>query len=419
MAVESSTCTIGRIGLATSGGGDGATTLYEPTEITQSGSSLALSGIQTESTVIKLMWLRDEFLGLADPASDQVIPCTFASYTHLDGFYRINSVAADRTGGGLAWSLDLTRLADWAHPRIEQLATYALVSNLHSVTGGSYIVAAPGVADSYFTIGTTATRANADGFTQTVGFDTGIAGPSTATRYGQVQPANWYKGCCRAEHNVASGGTYYTAVGRRSFSTNTDVARLRLQNGLVRVTCGANTVTAEWWDGSVWDTAESLVISDVTFGNVTISGASILRNVPEEVVVRLAVYFAGFSNYPAFVDVGIRRGSRMVTIYASGYGGTQWRATINGGAAYTAVTGGLRETSNNAAGNRTILVSNNSATITAASRRVNQTSTSVGDALFGFTTELGGSGASGVDDDLVAQAELFVAMAETIMIVAL
>jgi hypothetical protein len=178
-------------------------------------------------------------------------------------------------------------------------------------------------------------------------------------------------------------------------------------------------VSAEWWDGSAWDTAELVSLSDVTFGAASTTGFSVLRNTPEEVVVRIALYFASFSNVPAFMDVGIRRGSRQVLIYASGYGGNQWRATISGSAAYTAVTGGIRETSNNAAGNRTILVSNNSATITAASRRVNQSSTSVGNALFGFTSEIGGSGSAGVNTAAFQQAELFVAVAETPMVVAL
>lgn len=415
------TCTIGRVGLAAAAGGDGWT-FYEPAEITQTGRQVGLSGIQQESTLIKLMWRRDALLGLTDPASDPVIPVTFTSYTHLDGFYRINSVTADRMPAGLAWSVDLTRVSDWGHPRVEQFITYAVTTNSHGLTAGSYVVGAPGVPDSIAGAGIQTTRANADGFNQIVGAQNGVSAAATFTGRSQVQPGNWHKGGCRVELNLASGGTYYTAVGRKSFAVLADLARLRLQNGLVRATFTSTgpTIAVDWWDGSAWDTGATLDISDVTYGAATASGFGILRNTPEEVVVRIATSFAtgGSAQFPAYFDVGLRRGSRAVTVYAAGVVTHQWRATINGGA-MTAVSGGLRETSNNANGNRNIIVSNNGTTIDTANKRVTQASATTTPMLISYTTELAGSGSSGSAAAAFAQAELFISLAEVPMVAAL
>jgi len=394
---EGGTCTIGRIGVSTAGGGDGAT-FSEPVSINQSGDAFTLSGLQQESSLIRTQWVRDQLLGLLDPGAEPVVPCTFTSYPMLDGFYRLNNVTANRTPAAIEWSIDMQRIRSWGHPRVEILTPYGLVPNVHGVTTGSIVVVPPGTPATWFGGGSShyTARPNADGFNHDVWAQTGTTA-DTMHGYLNSVPSEWYKGGCRAQLNLASGGTYYTVVGRRSFADPVDLARFRISNGLVRVTGAGSTFAPQWWDGSSWESVQNWTLSDVTFGTITtgVGGFGILRNSPEEVAFRVTASVAlGSGTYPIYIDFSIRRGVRVLVGYVFSYGGTRLRLTAGSAPAQTAITGGLRDTSNAADGNRYLFVSNNASTIDAANKRIQQPDTSVPSMLFGVSAEIGGTGAT-------------------------
>lgn len=417
------TCTIGRIGVATAGGGDGDT-IFEPSDITQTGSSINLSGLQTESSISKIQWRRDQFLGLVDPGAERVIPCTFSAYAQLDGFYRLENVSADRIGSGVAWSLDLTRIQSWGHPRVEIVTSSGLLTNSHGVTSGSIVYVPPGTPTSWAPYGNTfyTARPNADGFNHVTVAADGVSAAATGRSYMQVKPSEWYKGGCRAQLNLDSGGTYYTIIGRKSFVDPIDLARLRISNGLVRVTGPGATLSPQWWDGSQWESTSNISLSDVTYGAISTGtgGFQILRNAPEEVAVRIPGYFAlgSSTNYPVWIDLSIRRGVRVLTGYIYSIGGAQWRISLGSAPAQTSIAGGLRDTSNNADGNRYLLVTNNATTIDTGNKRVSQAS-ALNTMLFGFSVELAGSSATTGDTATVQAGEFFMPGSDTAIVTAL
>lgn len=430
---------IGRIGLAAANGGDGYT-LDDPSTITQNGRALKLEGVQS-GTTDALLWLRDQFLGLVEDGAEPVIPVIFSSTlsSQLDGYYRVVGAQADHPRGGLGasgstnwmfWSVDLERIRDWRNPKVE-ISTFAgIVTNSHSVTDGSIWVGNPGGTESYFhgySLGLAlTTNSNGDGFTQSLWSTTEPAGTlATTTPFTQhlyVPAASWYKGGCRIEYNVASGGTYYEVTGRRPFPSADIVGRIRMSNGLVRVlpnTVGG--VLTYWWDGSAWDGSYRWDQVRGASTVITWNSATVLRNTPEECAIRLASDVSGASLGPVYLDLSIRRGSRNVIGYLVGGGyqsSFQFSVTPNATYAGTSITGGVRKTSNDGNGNRTFLVSNNGTTISTANGSVAQASTG-SPMLFAIGCEVGGSGASGLDVVAVQAAQFWCGMSESQIVTAL
>lgn len=426
---------IGRIGLATASGGDGYT-LDDPSTIVQNGRTLRLEGVQS-GTTDGLLWLRDQFLGLVDDGAEPVIPVTFSTLSSLDGYYRINAAQADHPRGGLGasgsgnwafWSVDLERIRDWRNPKVE-ISTFAgVVTNSHSVTSGDMLVGNPGGTEAYYHgyplgMGVT-TVSNGDGFTQSYWYQTEPAATlATTTPFTQhlyVPAASWYKGGCRVEFNVASGGTYYEVTGHRPFPSADIIGRVRMSNGLVRVlpnTVGG--VATYWWDGSAWDGPYRW---DQVHGSLIVwNSAAVLRNTPEECAIRLASNVSGATLGPVYCDLSIRRGSRNVIGYliGGGYQGSfQFSVTPNATYGGTTFTGGVRKTSNDTYGNRTFLVSDNGTTISAVNGSVAQASAG-SPMLFGIGCEIGGSGSSGGDVVSAQAAQFWAAMSESQIVTAL
>jgi hypothetical protein len=410
---------IGRIGLATANGGDGYT-LDDASTITQSGRSFHLDGIQSGTTA-GLLWLRDQFMGLLDPGSDPVIPVRFSTISQLDGYYRVDGAQVDHPRGGLGasgsgnwttWSVDLTRITDWAKPRVDVYLASALLPNTLSVTSGDYLVGAPGTFDVHSLISIDHTRPNSDGMNQAVAYLAGATAAQTLTGRASIRPQYWYQGGCRVEYDVNNDGNYYAVVGRQPIPTP-NTGRLRISNGLVRLNWNDSSgpLNIYWYDGSTWDgpTGFTLQYSAV---DLAAYSATVTRNTPQECSVRFETGGAGGSLAGGtWADVSVRRGSRNVYIYLSSSDSlvsltAAWNGKFTTSTACTTLTSGLRRTSNNAGGNREIIGADKGSTITTGSGQVGVPALA-GWAMYAIGCEVDGSSATGNKTAAHQLAELF------------
>jgi hypothetical protein len=434
---QEGTCTLGRIGVTAANGGDGLLVLKEPHDITVTGDgAMSIAGTHVSSTanIQELMWVRDMVTALADRGGEPVIPCTFSSFEHLDGYYRVTGAGADRTPGATTWHVDLERIQDYRNPKVEIHTLCGIVTNSHGATTGNIWVGNPGGTASYyhgFGLGLASTTvSNGDGpFTQTTWSasesQAALAGFVPFVQHLYVPAANWYKGGCRIEYDVQfdpfSSPGYLGVVGRRAFPSTDIAGRIRMSNGLVRVlpdTVGS--VDTYWWDGAAWDGPYRW---DALHSATTLNFASgsILRNTPEECAIRLASNVPGDTLGPVYLDLSIRRGSRNVIGYLIGAGyqsNFQFSVTPNPTYAATSITGGVRRTANDANGNRTFLVSNNGTTISTANGSVAQAS--AGSLfLFAIGNEVGGSGATGLNVAAEQAAQFWMGTSESGIVTAL
>jgi hypothetical protein len=422
-------CTLGRIGVTAVNGGDGFLVLKEPHDITVTGDgAMSIAGTHVSSTtnIQELMWVRDMVTALADRGSEPVIPCTFSSFEHLDGYYRVTGAGADRTPGATTWHVDLERIQDYRNPKTEIHTLCGIVTNSHGATTGNIWVGNPGGTASYyhgFGLGLASTTvSNGDGFTQTNWSasenQAALAGFNPFVQHLYVPAANWYKGGCRIEYDVPndpfSSSGYLGVVGRRAFPTSDIMARLRLSNGLVRVQADTvSGVNTYWWDGSAWDGPYKW--DQVNGTPLVWLSASVLRNTPEECAIRLMAQVTGDTLGPVYLDLSIRRGSRNIIGYLVGAGyqtSFQFTVTPNPTYAGTTITGGVRRTANDGSGNRTFLVSNNATTISTANGSIAQAAAG-SPLLFAIGNEVGGSGATGLNVVAEQAAQFWMGVSES------
>lgn len=388
------TVQIGRIGLATASGGDGYS-LFEPAEITQSGRSVTLSGLQAGSTITELTWLRDQFLGLAASGAERTIPAVFSAYPQLDGFYGVSGATADRTPGGLSWSVSLERVTDWVSPRVDAFSVYGLITNGVSITATtSYLSAPPDITQ--WTQSRDALRTTSDGVSEVnIAGETSSSSGTVAYPSYTVPIASYYKGGARVFYDPADDGTQRLVIGRKGIATRLD--DILITNGLVRVSWTAATISASWYSGDngvagTWESASTFYLTAGTFGNVSVDNATVIVNTPECVTVRYQGHSAiglGTGIY-MLIDVSVRRGSRTVSCYAQASTTAQWLFGQNSAPAMTAVgTPTIRYTSNDSDGNRLFLTSTQGSADTTNKRVGNPTTRT--DFNFGFGFELNGT----------------------------
>lgn len=428
------TITLGRIGVPTASGGDG-TTFDDPHTIDRQGRRVTLTGLHASASQAQLVWWARQLVGLVD-GEEPVVPFTCSTETDLDGYYRVLDVAvaheqgSTRANGWLRWQVQLEQVRNYRHPRIDLATAFGVRTNGRSITTVDGMQSYPGPAAAILAAidaDSNNSRPVADSASGAVVYllDNGM----TASGYGVgsfvVEPADYYIGGCRVEHDLGSS-TYRQCVGLPDFppvdAPSSQV--LRLGNGMMRATFtyGNSTVSEweiEWWDGSQWDAAtvfELLGFGDQ--GELTLLAPAVLRNTAEAAAVRFRVIGASLSQGLTEVDFSTRRGQRWLTAHVRGdlspTGG--WRAQFASSTASTTITGGLRRTSNNAGGNREIIVSATNATNDTTNGRV--TTASIAQETFGFGCEVAGSSATGQNTAANQVEEWFAAVSERAVVVA-
>ena len=381
-----------------------------------------LDGVVQCSSAAQMKAVRQNVLGLGE-IDEPVVPVVFSDDSDFDGFYEVTSSSVDTAQEWVAqnrvrWSVSLARLPDYALPQIEAQLFGGFRANSHAITPTPELWFPNTVYNVAWSVSTGVSfagpRTCADGTT------VGLFGRSSSTsaaertvlRYA-IAPANWYDGACRVE--VSYGGTYYPVVGRNPYSLLSSTG-WRITNGRLRV---APSSTAGRLDVSIYDTAGA-TWETTTFKLYTSSAASdidsvltfaVLKNAPDEVVVRVglreSITGAAPSTLRHTLDITLRRGAHHAEFYwTCDTGTTLGYVKPNSAIASTTLTGGIRATANDAAGNRYVIYTPRAKTNDLVNGGLYLTA-AASSFPFAIGIEYGGSGASTYDAEAYMSAEYF------------
>lgn len=299
-------------------------------------------------TLIQLQARIDDVIALRG----QLLPITFTHKTELNGFYEILDAQATYQKwvpegvGIMPWSLKLRRYGYAGDMDLEaRLAGPQTRANDHAATGERWH--APNINHVGYSAGSTlplvVTRATSDGALTVYRQITVGVSPLWGTT-----PANALLGRVR----------FLDSLARERVATRADLAATgwELHNGLVRVQVNAanGNLIVSHWSGSAWQAKEFTVFHST--GPAVAMGVpdycTILRNDLECVALRLTKSLAPGR---ITVDLVLRRGSRLVEVYAQHQFGTTLKLVRATAEATTASTGYLRATSADANGHRFVL----------------------------------------------------------------
>lgn len=399
------------------------TSVEDPYNITQDGDrfSVGIDVIPTSAGDLHhAKAQRQQILGLVND-DDPIVPVTWTEDSTFDGYYRVvgsscEPAEAYLNNGWMRAKIDLERVDGYSAPLLESTLTSVVRTNAHGITTASAVPvwAYPQSAvEAWWSGGGTIySRTSADGTLNV--HRRGVPPLKETARY-YIAPASRYVGAATIE--ASYNGTYRNVIGAQlPAAYNT----WRLSNGLIRITQPTTTTIAiSCYDGSQWDTAKSF-----QFGGATTAGAvtalstpRIVRNSPEAVGIRLSVavnYGIGWGTQ--FMDLVVKRGARFVECVLDSTSQSDYYVEPASSEAGTALTGGFRATSNDAAGNRYVLASPLAQTNTLASGRLKATST-VNTFPFMIGLEVAGSGAATVDAAQELIYQYHVPLAERQMVV--
>ena len=397
--------TIGRVGLDV--------VVSEIESLGFSGDALSLSGVLLADTLNDVKVLRQQLVGYVGNGDEEIVPVTWDEDSTLDGFYRVTSVEvstvpASYVANWFRFSLGLERVSGYAGPLMETIVTGAVRTNTHSITSANAVavVGVPDAANEFYDSSgeDTFTRPSADGLVRLVAADA-----YTRTQTFSVDPGDWYAGAARIEY----GTSYRVAVGQQIPSER---ETWRLSNGIIRVRPNADGFAVSVFNGTTWDPEKVFALSGagVLFGAVDLAyGLRVLRNSPEECIVRIpvsipsAILSAIGTSVRVDIDLALRRGERVVRGFLASTADVKWGVEASTAEAATALTGGIRATANDANGNRYVLSSPQAVTNDLTQGGFETTATAT---TFSFAAgfELDGSGAPAVD---AAQALIYQYMA--------
>lgn len=413
------------------------------------GGDLYLGAVAAASRKGTAAAVRDRLLALVNSKDEPAVPVTWTEDSSIDGWYRVNGATVDYTAASLndgyaAWTCDL-ELIDGL-PQIELLTTFGVIANDESITNATLVasddnglfVGIPNSAIDWFA--GNVTRQNKTGATRTASSGTvrilygGIASlPATLVHSYTVEPADAYEGACSITGTYA-GVASQLCLGRNMGPTT----GLVLSNGLVRAQLSSGALQVQVYDAGTWRTLgpSTFVISALssigpsyTWVWSAASQVVVLRNSPEQCTVRLIGTNASVGVFDAgrvWLDLTVQRGGRSVicTLRADNTG----RVTVapSSNTAATAITGGLRQTSNDANGNRYVLAGSNGFfgnDLTAGSIAQSDDPGTAGQQYYSYATfaigaELDGSSATGRNTAQSVAYELFAGRSESCRVVA-
>lgn len=320
---------IGRIGLAANVGGDGLS-FSHPFAWSQQGLQISLQGLHVCATDAQAVWLMNNIIGLSPAANpdETWVPVCSQTVSQICGFMRVTDAQAVIERGSLGsggtrivqWQVSGERaLSGGGASRVEIPTVVSRMANgwspaidyiaVQSVPTGSFIRSFYGSSTD------SEARTAENGTTDTrVLFDN--SGSVSVAPTVMVYPPD--------DHYVASAyvkATEGVVVGRRDASIGSDT--LVIGNGLVRITPTATTLDFSWWNGSSWVSATSFAVLFNSLAT-TINRQLILRNTPEECVLRLtcttSVTHATFGitrGVEGTIDIGVRRGDLFLKVYTT------------------------------------------------------------------------------------------------------
>jgi len=239
----------------------------------------------------------------------RTFPGTFSNKTDRNGYYRVDDINTsvtdwDANGVALDWNMDLTFLGPDNAVDVESRMAHVIRGGL----SGSERWHAPPIGHNSYYIGATSPtsliRTGVDG-----GVTVYRSIPAVNPRYG-VPLSSYLAGRAR----ILAGGSERVGTGITMTSTGWEI-----NNGLVRVrpaTVGTTTLYVAVWGGTSWNEKvwDIRLGSDALIPGTHFLGATIIRNSPELVTIRLLVA-QPTSGLRTILDLSLRRGSRFVEGY--------------------------------------------------------------------------------------------------------
>lgn len=284
-------------------------------EVAKEGSDgkLALEGQESAppTTVPMVTWLHGQIAGMQE---GRVIPVTFRDKVERNGYYSINSANSELTDyqgevASATWQLDMTRIGSDQEVDLQSRLTGAVRANNFSLTGTKWH--APPIAHNSYYTGTTIpsnfNRTTADG---TIRIYTGIPA-NTSPKWG-CDPADYLGGGARL-----TSTTYVTSENEvEGINRRVGVTGWTLSNGLINVTphASAGRLTIGAYAGGSYRTVDW----DIQSGGSNLlawQSIAILRNDPEQVVIRLTANRSASAGGRDTLDLSLRRGAQFVEAY--------------------------------------------------------------------------------------------------------
>lgn len=274
---------------------------------------LSLTGQESAppTTVAMVKWLHGQIAGMQE---GRVIPVLFRDKAVRNGYYAVETATSDLTDYqdevALAdWQIDLKRLGSENEVDIQSRLTGAVRQNDFSVTGVRWHAPAIGHYSYYtgLTIPSNHDRPCEDG---TIRVYTGI--PNNAQPKWGCSPIDYLKGGARlTTTNEVSSENVVEGINRPLGANNWN-----LSNGIINVapTATGGTLAIGIWDGSAYRNTNWELWSGGNRINPW-QTATLIRNDPEVVILRLMAGRASTTGGREVVDLTLRRGSQFVEGY--------------------------------------------------------------------------------------------------------
>lgn len=419
---------VGRLGLTTS--------MRSPSAVSQaSGGEVSVSGFITGTTLADVEALVQQTLGLGT-TPERWVPVVATHNPRLDGVYEVVDVAihdvlgaSPPNGNWYEAALNLRRFPQgFAAPWTQSLLRGALRTNAHSVTTGGTTPwhAVPSTAQGYHAagvaVGSPVSRVG-DGGTAAVYLPGSQVFYNAEPTY-RVPLADWYKMAATVKVG-ATAPEAHPVVGSQTIHSPDG---WRIENGLLRVQSlgGFGTLVLTCHDGAVWSAGAGVNLGAWTGGTPFSSGsftpvgpilsARAIRTGPAYAEVVLTAILSGSL---ALIGIGLRRGATIATIRIESALSARWgaRPAVTY-AATTSTAGVVHQTSNNADGDRSVLMAVDGLT------GHDTTGTMVANAdvtefNMGVGFNIGGSGAVSANNIAGLKEQFFAGQGETVETVAL
>ena len=313
---------------------------------------VGLQGIFVADTVSAAKILRDELISMGN--SSLILPFTYTGDDMFEGYAEITSVSVDSSGlatGVFEYKLDLVIKGRVSEMMFESNMSGALLTNSHSVTTGTttyapwHAVPTGTYNYNHEKAPTDAVRASENG---NVAF---FYDPDLRDAAAQwvVNPADYYKGAAK----IIINNTVMTGYLSKNNPTG-----LTLSNGIIRLTSGSTSnqsrFTIQFYDNGSWVSDRTIAITSGSSGTEwkLWQTAQILRNEPQECVVRFTTYSDTNGDGRLIVDATVKRGAHHIGINIS-QGPTADRAAasrvnmdvVADGGTFSSATGYLVESS--------------------------------------------------------------------------
>lgn len=319
----------------------------------QSGDEVRFESMIVAADLNEFKARVQQLRGLVDNDDERVFPFTWSEDSTFDGFYtdldvEVNDQPAMLASFSAPFSVRMRRVVGgFAVPLAETIVSSVIRTNAHGVVAGfTHLVVPPQVdtGSAWLASGTTTITNSEDGSLLRAIRTAPVT--TTALTTG-VLPADWYKGSARV--SLSYGGTYYAVHGQQI----PRVQSVRIQNANFRMDVSSSAVvTLGMYHDATWESSPSFTIRGGSLYN-SVGSVKVLRNGPDVVVVRLGLLVAGVSTGGCSLDVALHRGHQTACCV---YTPTDTSATLSIRAsavtACTAVTGGIEQTTADAAGNK-------------------------------------------------------------------